>query len=450
ISNSIIPILCGSSLKNKGIQKLLDAVILYLPSPLDLPPVHGQDPDDSEKALERKSDIEEPFTALAFKVQSDPHMGKLIYTRVYSGVLQTGSYVLNITQNKKERVGRILQMHANQRETKQYACAGEIVAIVGLSKTGTGDTLCDSANPILLEKMQFPNPVVSLSVVPKSRSDQDKLGKGLARLLEEDPTLNIRTDQETEESILSGMGELHLQIVVDRLKTEFGVDVEVGQPKVAYRETIVKELTSGEYKHVKQSGGRGQYGHVVFEISPLERGKEFEFVDSIKGGAIPKSYIPAVKKGLVEILQRGVYAGFPIVDVKINLIDGSYHDVDSSELAFRLASIGCFKQIFMQAEPVLLEPYMSLEVTTPEEHVNSVIGYICSKRGQVLGMKSKGKLKIVSAEAPLAEMFGYATTFRSLTSGRANASMEFKKYEQVPKEIAAKIVEEVKLKKNQK
>jgi len=446
IANSIVPVLCGSAFKNKGVQQLLDAVTLYLPSPLDLPTIKGQDPDNHESIIEIKQDTDQPLCALAFKVQSDPHIGKLVYTRVYAGVLQAGSYVLNLTTQKKERVGRILQMHANQREIREQAYAGEIVALVGLTKTKTGDTLCDPKKPVLLEKMKFSAPVVSVSIAPESISDRDKLGKGLGRLLEEDPTLKVKQDKETSETILSGMGELHLQIVVSRLKEEFKVATITGQPKVAYKETIRQSATS-EYKHVKQTGGRGQYGHVVFEIAPLEHGKEFEFTDSTKGGAIPKSYIPAIKKGLVEIMQKGVYAGYPVVDVGINLVDGSFHEVDSSELAFKLAAIGCFKQIFMQAEPILLEPYMTLEVITPEEYLNSIVGYICSKRGKVLGMDAKGKNKAISAEAPLAEMFGYATTFRSLSNGRANATMEFNKYEPVPSEISAKILAESKEKK---
>ncbi len=447
IANQAVPVLCGSAFKNKGIQKLLDAVTLYLPSPLDLPPVKGNDPGDPEKIIERKPSVDEPLTALAFKIQSDPHMGKLVYVRVYSGVIQTGTYIFNSTKNKKERIGRILQVHANQREGREYACAGEIVAVIGLANTITGDTLCDQESPILLEAMQFPVPVVSLSVTPKARADQDKLGKGLARLSDEDPTFMVQVDDETKETILTGMGELHLEIIVDRLKEEFGVEVTVGQPKVAYRETILK-TASGEYKHVKQSGGRGQYGHVVFELSPLEHGGAgFEFKDSIKGGAIPRSYIPAVEKGLVEAMRSGPFAGYPVTDVKVELLDGSYHEVDSSELAFKLASIACFKQIFLQAEPVLLEPYVALEVVTPEEYVNSIVGYICSKRGKILVMETKGKQKIISAEAPLAEMFGYATNFRSLSSGRANASMEFRRYEQVPKEIALKVIEEDKKRK---
>ncbi|MCG2706188.1 MAG: elongation factor G [Candidatus Omnitrophica bacterium] len=446
IANRIVPALCGSALKNKGVQKLLDAVALYLPSPLELPAVCGRDPDNLENIIERKPTTEEPLAAFAFKIQSDPHVGKLVYVRIYSGVMQPGSYVFNATRGKRERVGRILQMHANQRELREYACAGEIVALVGLNNTKTGDTICEPKSLILLEKIQFPNPVVSLSIVPQNRSNQDRLGKGLARLLEEDPTLSVKTDKSTEESILSGMGELQLQVIVSRLKEEFDVDVVVGEPKVAYKESILKSA-SGGYKHVKQSGGRGQYGHVVFELSPLEHGKEFEFVDSIRGGAIPKSFIPAVEKGLREIMHKGVYAGYPVTDLKVNLVDGSFHEVDSSELAFRLAAIGCFKQVFMQAEPILLEPYMALEVTTPEEHVNGVVGYICSRRGKIMNMETKNKLKIVSAEVPLGEMFGYATTFRSLSSGRANATMEFRRYEQVPREIALKIIEEEKQKK---
>ncbi|MFA6384879.1 MAG: EF-Tu/IF-2/RF-3 family GTPase, partial [Candidatus Omnitrophota bacterium] len=416
------------------------AVTKYLPSPLDLPPVEGKDPEDEAKVYERKPDAHDPLSALAFKIQSDPHMGKLVYMRVYSGVLRSSSYVFNSTKNKKERVGRIFQMHANHREAKEAGYAGDIVAVIGLSDTTTGDTLCSMEHPVLLESIQFPVPVVSLSITAKSRAEQDKLGKGLARLSEEDPTFSVQTNVETQEVILSGMGELHLEIIVDRLKNEFNVDAIVGKPKVAFRETIRQSGTE-EYKHVKQSGGRGQYGHVVFELSPAP-GKGMEFIDSIKGGAIPKSFIPAVQKGVVEIMRRGVYAGFPCVDVQVNLVDGSYHDVDSSELAFKLAAIGCFKAGFMKCDPVLLEPCMSLVVTTPEEHVNAIIGNICSRRGKVLGMETKGNHKTVSAEVPLSEMFGYTSAFRSISSGRANASMEFLKYVEVPAEIARKVIEE--------
>jgi len=441
VANKLVPVLCGASFKNKGVQKLLDAVNMFLPSPLDVPAVKAASPDNAENAIERKPDSNEPFCGLAFKVQTDPHMGKLVYVRVYSGRLDNSTYVLNVTKNKRERIGRILQMHANQREPKEHAFAGDIVAVIGLGSTVTGDTLSDMDNPVLLEAIQFPVPVVSLSISPKSRADQDKLGKGLAKLTEEDPTFIVQSDQETQETVLTGMGELHLEIIVDRLKNEFGVEAVVGKPKVAYRETILAKARD-EYKHIKQSGGRGQYGHVVFEISPNETGKGFEFINSIKGGAIPRNFIPAIEKGVVEAMKSGAYAGYPVVDIKVDLLDGSFHDVDSSELAFKLASIACFKKVFMKANPVLLEPSMSLEVTTPEEYVNGVISYICSRRGKVLGMEMKGNQKVVDAEAPLSEMFGYATGFRSLSSGRANASMEFDKYVQVPAEVAAKILEE--------
>ncbi len=449
VANKMVPVLCGAAFKNKGVQKLLDAVNSYLPSPLDLPAVEGHDPKNTETVITRRPDANEPFTALAFKVQADPHMGKLVYLRVYSGVLETGTYVLNVRKDKKERIGRVLQMHANQRENIDNAFAGDIVAAIGLEHTITGDTLCDPDNPILLEAIEFPAPVVSLSIVPKSRGDQDKLGKGLRKLTEEDPTFMVETDKETKEVILTGMGELHLEIIVDRLKEEFGVEAIVGKPKVAYRETILKSAEA-EGKYIKQSGGRGQYGHVVMEISPNTSGEGFEFIDGIKGGAIPKSFIPAVEKGIVEAMQKGVYAGYPVVDVKVNLIDGSFHEVDSSELAFRMAAILGFKQAFKQAEPVLLEPYMSIEVVTPEEYLNAVVGYICSCRGKILVMDTKGKQKVISAEAPLSEMFGYATNFRSLSSGRANASMQFAKYMQVPAEIAQKIIAEREEKKSKK
>jgi elongation factor G len=441
ITNRAVPVLCGAAFKNKGIQKLLDAVNMFLPSPLDMPPIEGSDPEHAEQIIPRQANADEPFSGLAFKVQADPHMGKLVYVRIYSGYVATGSYILNSTKNKRERVGRIVQMHANQRENIDHAFAGDIVAIPGLGDTVTGDTLCDPEKPVLLEAIQFPTPVVSLSIAPKSRGDQDKLGKGLAKLTEEDPTFIVQTDEETKETILTGMGELHLEIIVDRLKEEFGVEAIVGQPKVAYRETI-QQSASGEGKYIKQSGGRGQYGHVVMEVMPNETGKGFEFIDSIKGGAIPRSYIPAIEKGVIEAMQKGVYAGYPVVDVKVNLYDGSFHEVDSSEIAFRMAAILGFKEIFRRASPILLEPYMSLEVATLEEHVNGCVGYICSHRGKILNIEVKGKQKLIQAEVPLSEMFGYATAFRSLSSGRANASMEFSKYLQVPAEIAQKIIEE--------
>ncbi len=449
VSNKLVPVLCGSAFKNKGVQQLLDAVVLYLPSPKDLAPVKGHDPQDHEKEILRQHDYKEPLSALAFKIQSDPHVGKLVYLRVYSGVLSAGTYVMNVTKNKKERLGRIVLMHANQRENIDYAFAGDIVAAVGLVNTTTGDTISDVKNQVLLESIQFPVPVISLSIAPQSRSDQDKMGKALARLADEDPTFMITSDEETKETLLTGMGELHLEIIVDRLKTEFGVNAIVGQPKVAYRETIMSKANA-EGKYIKQTGGRGQYGHVVLEVSPNEPGHGFEFVDSIKGGAIPRSFIPSVEKGIIETMQKGVIAGYPVVDLTVNLYDGSYHEVDSSELAFKMAASIGFKQAFMQAAPILLEPYMSLEVSTPEEHVNSIVGYICSKRGKILNMESKINQKMIFAEVPLGEMFGYATAFRSLSSGRASAQMHFSKYLQVPGEIAQKIIEERKKQKEER
>ena len=441
VANKMVPITCGASFKNKGVQKLLDTIIAFLPSPLDLPAVQGDDPNTPEKKLERKADINEPFCGLAFKVQADQHMGKLVYVRVYSGRLCAGTYILNTTKNKKERVSRIVQMHANQRENIDYAFAGDIVAVPGLTSTITGDTLCDPDNPIILEAIKFPAPVISLSIVPKSRSDQDKLSKGMAKLTEEDPTFKVETDEETKEVILTGMGELHLEIIVDRLKEEFGVEAIVGKPKVAYRETILRPA-SAESKYIKQSGGRGQYGHVVLELSPNKPGEGLDFIDSIKGGAIPRSFIPAVEKGVIEAMQKGAYGGYPVVDVKVELVDGSFHEVDSSEIAFKMAAIFGFKEAFLKGSPVFLEPSMKLEVSTPEEYLNGCVGYICSHRGKILNVDAKANQKVISAEAPLAEMFGYATSFRSLSSGRANATMEFDKYTQVPMEIAQKILQE--------
>ncbi|MFC1807703.1 elongation factor G [Candidatus Omnitrophota bacterium] len=441
ITNKIVPALCGAAFKNKGVQKLLDAVNNYLPSPLDIPEISGHEPDNPENIKTRRPDDNEPFSAVAFKVQTDPHMGKLVYFRVYSGMLKAGTYVYNSTHDKKQRVGRILQMHANDREIREDIFAGDIAAAVGLDHTVTGDTLCDEDHPIVLEAMEFPAPVMSLSIKPQSRPDQDKLGKGLMRLAEEDPTFIVATDRETDEVILSGMGELHLDIIVDRLKHEFKVDAVVGQPKVAYKETIIKE-SSANYKHSKQTGGRGQYGHVVINILPTEAGVGFEFDNKIKGGDIPREYIPAVEKGIIAAMLKGVYAGYQVVDVKVELLDGSYHEVDSSEMAFKIAGGEAFKEAFRKAAPVLLEPYMSVEITTPEEFMGSIVGDVCSRRGRVLGMEVKGKQQVISAEAPLSEMFGYATALRSLSSGRANYSMHFEKYQQVPFSIAEKIVEE--------
>jgi elongation factor G len=441
IANKIVPVLCGSAFKNKGVQNLLDAITMYLPAPVDLPPVEGFDPENHEKTIKRRPADDEEFSALAFKVQADPHMGKLVYFRVYSGSLKAGSYVLNSTKDKKERVGRILQMHANERESREDIFAGDIAAAVGLTHVVTGDTLCDLDNPVQLEAIEFPSPVMAISIKPQSRAEQDKLGKGLSRLSEEDPTFSIQTDEETEETVLSGMGELHLEIIVDRLKREFGVEAIVGRPKVAYKETILKSITE-EYKYIRQSGGRGQYGHVLMKISPAGPGEGFEFEDKIKGGRIPKEYIPAVEKGVISALKKGAYAGYPVVDVKVTLIDGSYHEVDSSEIAFKLAASGCFKKAFIKGAPVLLEPYMSIEASTPEEYVGSVVGDICSRRGKVLGMELKGNQQVVSAEAPLSEMFGYATALRSLTSGRASYSMHFENYAEVPFNLTEKVIAE--------
>jgi len=441
LANKASPVLCGSAFKNKGIQKLLDAIVDFLPSPLELPAVEGFDPEDRNKKIVIPADPQGSFAGLAFKVQLDPHMGKIVYVRVYSGCLENGTYVLNASKNKKERVSRIIQMHANQKENIDAAFAGDIVALAGLTYTITSDTLCEPENPVILEEMQFPTPVVSISVSAKSRIEQDKLGKALAKLTEEDPTFKVYTDEETQETLLMGMGELHLEIMVDRLKEEFGVEPIVGQPKVAYRETITT-IAEAEGKYIRQSGGRGQYGHVFLRLIPLEPGKGFEFVDLIKGGAIPKSFIPAIEKGVREAMQKGAFAGYPVVDVKVELFDGSFHEVDSSELAFRMASNFGFKEAFLKASPILLEPYMSLEVVTLEEYANSCISYICSRRGKILNVEPKGKQKIISAEVPLAEMFGYATAFRSLTSGHATSTMEFFRYLPVPTEITQKIVEE--------
>jgi len=449
IANKIVPIFCGSAFKNKGVQKLLDAVTYYLPSPKDVGAIKGTDPDNPEKEIERKPDDNEPFSALAFKVQTDPHMGKLVYFRVYSGKAEAGSYILNVTKGKKERLGRILQMHANQRESRPDIYAGDIAAAVGFDSTVTGDTISSMEAPVLLEAIEFPAPVMSISIKTGTRQDQDKLGKALSKLSEEDPTFSVSSEEETSETIISGMGELHLEVIVDRLKHEFNVEAVVGRPKVAYKETIL-ESTTEDYKHIKQTGGRGQYGHVVMEISPAKPGEGFEFKNSITGGRIPREYIPAVEKGVIGAMKKGLYAGYPVVDVKVNLIDGSYHDVDSSEMAFKLAASGCLKRAFMKCSPILLEPHMSLEVITPEEHVGAVVGNICSRRGKVLGIESKAGQQVISAEAPLSEMFGYATTLRSLTSGRAIYTMHFEKYVEVPFEITEKVIEEKKQQKDSK
>jgi elongation factor G len=439
IANKMVPVLCGTALKNKGIQNLLDAVVDYLPSPLDNPPVEGTVPGTDRKET-RICDDDAPFTALAFKIMSDKHMGKLTYFRVYSGKISSGSYVYNANTNRKERLGRLVQMHANKQNNIDEIFAGDIAAAIGLSDTFTGHTLCDEDHPIILESMDFPAPVISISVKPKSKGDQDKLTKGLLKLAEEDPTFTVRTDPETNEMIIAGMGELHLEIIIDRLKREHGAEAEVSAPQVAFRETITKPA-SAEYKHVKQTGGHGQYGHVALKLEPRDPGAGFEFVNGIRAGAIPKEFIPAVEKGVIEALERGALAGFPVVDVKVTVYDGSFHPVDSSEIAFKIAAREAFKKAFADANPCLLEPIMQVDITTPAEFLGDVTGDISSRRGKILSMTDKNNTKIVNTETPLSNMFGYSTVLRSMTQGRANYSMQFKHYETVPFSIAEEVIE---------
>ncbi|HZR90828.1 MAG TPA: elongation factor G [Gaiellaceae bacterium] len=436
---SVVPVLCGSAFKNKGVQPLLDAVVDYLPSPLDVPPVHGIDP-RTEHELSRRASVEEPFAALAFKVMSDPYVGKLTYIRVYSGQLKAGDRVLNTTNGRTERVGRILQMHANHREERSEIAAGEIAAVVGFKQTTTGDTLAADTAPIRLESMQFPEPVISVAIEPKTKSDQDKLGAGLQRLAEEDPTFRVRTDEETGQTLISGMGELHLEIIVDRLMREFSVDANVGRPQVAYRETIGRPVKNVEGKFVRQTGGRGQYGHVVIDVEPAEPGGGYEFLDKTVGGKVPKEYIPAVDLGIQEAMESGVVAGYPVVDVRVSLVEGSYHEVDSSEMAFKVAGSMAFKAAMAKAEPKLLEPVMSVEVVTPEEYLGDVMGDLNARRGHVLGLEPRGNAQAIKARVPLATMFGYATDLRSTTQGRATFTMQFDRYEEVPPSIAGEIV----------
>ncbi|MGX6568891.1 elongation factor G, partial [Cupriavidus necator] len=441
IACEIQPMLCGTAFKNKGVQRMLDAVIDFLPSPVDIPPVTGTDEDDSEKKLERKADDNEKFSALAFKIMTDPFVGQLIFFRVYSGKINSGDTVYNPVKSKKERLGRILQMHANQREEIKEVLAGDIAAAVGLKDATTGDTLCDPAAPIVLERMVFPEPVISQAVEPKTKADQEKMGIALNRLAAEDPSFRVRTDEESGQTIISGMGELHLEILVDRMKREFGVEANIGAPQVAYRETIRKTAEGVEGKFVKQSGGRGQYGHAVITLEPQEPGKGFEFIDAIKGGVIPREYIPAVEKGIVDTLPNGILAGFPVVDVKVTLTFGSYHDVDSNENAFRMAGSMAFKEAMRKASPVLLEPMMAVEVETPEDYTGTVMGDLSSRRGIVQGMDDMvGGGKIIKAEVPLSEMFGYSTSLRSATQGRATYTMEFKHYAEAPKNIAEAVM----------
>ncbi len=438
IASEIVPMLCGSAFKNKGVQAMLDAVIDYLPAPTDIPPVKGELPDGS--IGERKASDNEPFSGLAFKIMTDPFVGQLIFFRVYSGMLKSGDTIYNPIKGRKERVGRILLMHANEREEIKEVFAGDIAAAVGLKEATTGDTLCDPAKEIILERMIFPEPVIHVAVEPKTKVDQEKMGLALNRLAQEDPSFRVRTDEESGQTIISGMGELHLEILVDRMKREFGVEANVGAPQVAYREAIRKPVEI-EGKFVKQSGGRGQYGHVWIKMEPNAAGKGFEFVDAIKGGTVPREYIPAVEKGLRETLPNGVLAGFPVVDVKCTLFDGSYHDVDSNENAFKMAASMAFKDGMRKASPVLLEPMMSVEVETPEDYTGTVMGDLSSRRGMVQGMDDMaGGSKVVKAEVPLAEMFGYSTALRSATQGRATYTMEFKHYSEAPKNVAEAIM----------
>ncbi|MDA8072237.1 MAG: elongation factor G [Actinomycetota bacterium] len=438
IASQVVPVLCGSAFKNKGVQPMLDAVVDYLPSPLDVAPTEGLSM--KGEPVQRKQDDAEPFAALAFKIMTDPYVGKLTYLRVYSGTLTKGSSVLNSTKDRKERVGRILQMHANHREDKDAIFTGDIVAAVGLKGTTTGDTLCDPANPVILEALEFPEPVIHVAVEPKTKADQDKLSKALFALSEEDPTFRVRTDDETAQTVISGMGELHLEVLVDRMLREFSVDANVGKPQVAYRETIRKPVEKIEERYVRQTGGRGQYGHVVISLEPTGPGGGYEFVDKISGGVIPKEYIPAVDAGIQEALTNGVLAGYPMVDVRVTLTFGSYHDVDSSEMAFKIAGSMAVKKAARAASPVLLEPVMAVEVVTPEEHMGDVIGDLSSRRGKVEGMDQRGSSQVIRALVPLADMFGYATDLRSRTQGRATYSMQFSAYHEVPDSIAREII----------
>ncbi|WP_088228157.1 elongation factor G [Desulfosporosinus sp. FKB] len=438
ISNTFIPVLCGSAFKNKGVQPLLDAVVDYMPSPLDVPPIKGVNPDTGEEDHRTASD-EEPFSALAFKIMADPFVGKLAFFRVYSGVLSAGSYVFNSTKGKKERIGRILQMHANHREDIPEVRSGDIAAAVGLKETTTGDTLCDEKIPIILEKMVFPEPVIDVAIEPKTKADQEKMGGALSRLAEEDPTFRMRTDVETGQTIIAGMGELHLEIIVDRLQREFKVQCDVGRPQVAYKETIRKTVKA-EGKFVRQSGGRGQYGHCWVEFQPLEPGSGFEFVNKIVGGVIPREYINPIGDGIEEAMQNGILAGYPALDIRATVVDGSYHDVDSSEMAFKIAGSMAFKAGALKADPVILEPVMKVEVTVPEEYMGDVIGDISSRRGRIEGMEARGNSQVVRGFVPLAEMFGYSTDLRSATQGRGVYVMQFDHYEEVPKTIADGII----------
>jgi elongation factor G len=442
LANQATPVLCGTAFKNKGVQPLLDAIIQYLPSPLDIPPVKGDNPKNDE-IVERAPDDNEPFSALAFKIMSDPHVGRLTYFRVYSGTIKQGGALWNSTHDRKERIGRILQMHANHREDKEVAATGDIVAVIGLKQTFTGDTLCDPDKPIRLEAPTFAAPVISMAIEPKTKTDQDKLGHALQRLSEEDPTFTVRSDEETGQTIIAGMGELHLEVLVDRLTREFKVDANVGRPQVAYRETIRKEVQKIDYRHAKQTGGRGQFGHVQINLEPLGPGGGYEFVNKIKGGVIPNEYIPAVDQGVQEAMASGVLAGYPLVDVRVTLIDGSYHEVDSSEMAFKIAGSMALKEGTRKAGPVLLEPIMEVAVVTPEEFLGDVIGDLNGRRGRIEKMDTRAAKSTVDAFVPLSQMFGYATDLRSRTQGRATYTMRFHSYQEVPNSLAEQIVKKI-------
>jgi len=444
ITGHVVPVICGAAFKNKGVQALLDAVVDYLPSPVDIPPIKGHLPHHDATHAERPAADDAPFAALAFKIMTDPYVGKLTFFRVYSGVLSAGSYVYNSTKDRRERIGRLLQMHANKREEIEDVRAGDIAAAIGLKDTRTGDTLCDEAHPIILEAMRFPNPVISVAIEPKTKADQDKLGIALAKLSEEDPTFRVHSDPETAQTIISGMGELHLEIIVERMRREFKVDANVGRPQVAYRETVRKRVEDIEGKFIRQTGGRGQYGHVVINLEPGQPGTGFVFEDNIVGGAIPKEYISPVEQGVKEALENGVLAGYPMVDVKVELVDGSFHDVDSSEMAFKIAGSMAVKEAARRAHPILLEPIMDVEVVTPSDYMGDVIGDLSARRGKIGGMTQRADAHIVAASVPLSEMFGYSTTLRSMSQGRAIYSMEFSHYQEVPKAKAEEIVSKVK------
>jgi len=440
VNNKLYPVLCGTALKNIGIQPGLDAVIKYLPDPVEAVDITGHDPKDEEKEVVVKSNDDEPFAALAFKIATDPYVGKLAFIRVYRGVLESGTYVLNSSTGKKERIGRLVRMHANSREEVKELYAGDIAAVVGLKDSTTGNTLCAEDTPVLLESINFPDPVIQIAVEPKTKADQEKMGVALSKLAEEDPTFRVETDEETNQTLISGMGELHLDVLIDRMKREFNVEANVGQPQVSYRETI-KETAEAEHKYVKQSGGKGQYGHCYLRVESNEEGAGFEFVNEIKGGSIPQEFIPAIEKGVKEAMNNGILAGYPMVDIKVAVFDGSYHDVDSSELAFKMASIFAFKDACQKAKPVLLEPVMKVEVVTSEEYMGNIIGDLNARRGQIGDMVDRANTKVIDAKVPLSEMFGYATDIRSMSQGRANYTMEFLHYAEVPANILEKIKE---------